>query len=66
MSVNLYRLARDIRGIGSLTADRIAEKLCIEMTALVRVRAGTSYPLVCRSAPGSRRKKITSINWLAR
>ena len=42
---NPYRLARDIRGIGFLTADRVAEKLGIERTALIRVRAGISYAL---------------------
>jgi ATP-dependent exoDNAse (exonuclease V) alpha subunit len=40
MSDNPYRLARDIRGIGFRTADTIAEKLGIEKTAMVRVRAG--------------------------
>src|SRR5215472_1306966 len=42
---NPYRLARDIRGIGFVTADQIAAKLGIEKTALVRVRAGISYAL---------------------
>lgn len=42
---NPYRLARDIRGIGFLTADKVAEKLGIERTALIRVRAGISYAL---------------------
>src|SRR6266851_7186635 len=45
MSENLYRLARDIRGIGFKTADAIAMKLGIEKTAMVRVRAGISYAL---------------------
>lgn len=45
MSENPYRLARDIRGIGFRTADTIAEKLGIEKTAMVRVRAGISYAL---------------------
>src|SRR5207247_9873579 len=45
MSENPYRLARDIRGIGFKTADAIAMKLGIEMTAMVRVRAGISYAL---------------------
>ena len=45
MTENLYRLARDIRGIGFKTADAIAMKLGIEKTALVRVRAGISYAL---------------------
>ena len=42
---NPYRLARDIRGIGFLTADRVAEKLGIEKTASIRIRAGISYAL---------------------
>jgi exodeoxyribonuclease V alpha subunit len=45
VSENPYRLARDIRGIGFRTADQIAAKLGIEKTALIRVRAGTSYAL---------------------
>ena len=42
---NPYRLARDIRGIGFLTADRVAERLGIARTAMVRVRAGISFAL---------------------
>jgi exodeoxyribonuclease V alpha subunit len=45
MSENPYRLARDIRGIGFRTADVIAEKLGIEKTAMIRIRAGISYAL---------------------
>jgi exodeoxyribonuclease V alpha subunit len=45
ISENPYRLARDIRGIGFLSADRIAQKLGIETTAMIRVRAGISYAL---------------------
>ncbi len=45
ISENPYRLARDIRGIGFVTADRLAAKLGIEKTASVRVRAGISYAL---------------------
>ena len=45
MSENPYRLARDIRGIGFRTADLIAEKLGIEKTAMIRVRAGIAYAL---------------------
>lgn len=41
-----YRLARDIRGIGFLSADRIARSLGIEPTALVRVRAGCAHVLL--------------------
>jgi exodeoxyribonuclease V alpha subunit len=45
MSENPYRLARDIRGIGFRTADLIAEKLGIEKTAMIRVRAGITFAL---------------------
>jgi len=45
VSENPYRLARDIRGIGFLTADTIAQKLGIEKTAMIRARAGISYVL---------------------
>jgi exodeoxyribonuclease V alpha subunit len=45
ISENPYRLARDIRGIGFLTADQIAAKLGIEKTALIRVRAGVTFAL---------------------
>jgi exodeoxyribonuclease V alpha subunit len=52
MSENPYRLARDIRGIGFRTADLIAEKLGIEKTAMIRVRAGISYALTEAMADG--------------
>jgi exodeoxyribonuclease V alpha subunit len=42
---NPYRLAADIRGIGFLTADRIAASLGIEKTAMIRARAGVGYAL---------------------
>jgi exodeoxyribonuclease V alpha subunit len=45
MTENPYRLARDIRGIGFRTADTIAQKLGIEKTAMVRIRAGISFAL---------------------
>ena len=45
VSENPYRLARDITGIGFLTADQIAEKLGIEKTAMIRARAGMAYTL---------------------
>lgn len=45
ISENPYRLARDIRGIGFLTADQIAAKVGIEKTALIRLRAGISFAL---------------------
>ena len=45
ISENPYRLARDIRGIGFRTADLVAQKLGIEPTATIRVRAGISFAL---------------------
>jgi len=45
MSENPYQLAKDIRGIGFRTADVIAEKLGIEKTAMIRVRAGIAFAL---------------------
>ncbi len=45
MGENPYRLARDIIGIGFRTADLIAEKLGIEKTAMIRIRAGISFAL---------------------
>jgi len=43
---NPYRLARDIRGIGFVTADALARKLGIEKTAAIRARAGLAYALM--------------------
>jgi exodeoxyribonuclease V alpha subunit len=43
---NPYRLARDIRGIGFVTADQIAHKLGIPKTSMLRARAGISYALL--------------------
>ena len=45
LSENPYRLAKDIRGIGFRTADTIAEKIGIEKTAMIRVRAGITFAL---------------------
>ena len=52
MSENPYRLAKDIRGIGFKTADAIAERLGIEKTAMIRVRAGISYALAEAQSEG--------------
>ncbi len=45
ISENPYRLARDIRGIGFVTADRMAEKLGIARDALIRIRSGVRHTL---------------------
>ena len=42
---NPYRLARDVHGIGFVVADKMAAKLGIAATAMVRVRAGVGYAL---------------------
>jgi exodeoxyribonuclease V alpha subunit len=46
VSENPYNLARDISGIGFLTADRIAKSLGIEENSIIRARAGVSYVLI--------------------
>ncbi len=43
---NPYRLAMDIRGIGFLTADSLAEKLGFEQDHPLRIQAGTLYTLL--------------------
>ena len=45
MSENPYRLARDIRGIGFITADAIAMRLGIGKSAMIRLRAGVAHAL---------------------
>ncbi len=42
---NPYRLADDIRGIGFVTADRIAQKLGFDLNSYARCRSGTVYTL---------------------
>ncbi len=49
---NPYRLARDIRGIGFLSADTIAQKLGIASDSPLRAQAGISYALTEASAQG--------------
>ena len=55
MTENPYRLARDIRGIGFMTADAIAMKLGIEKIAMIRMRAGIGYALTDSDGRGSLR-----------
>lgn len=47
-----YRLARDIRGIGFLGADRIAERLGIGRDSMLRAQAGIEYTLSELTAEG--------------
>lgn len=49
---NPYRLARDIRGIGFRTADQVAQKLGIEPTAMIRVRAWIAFALAEATGEG--------------
>jgi exodeoxyribonuclease V alpha subunit len=49
---NPYRLARDIRGIGFLSADTIAQKVGIALDSPMRAQAGVSYALVEASGQG--------------
>ena len=49
---NPYRLACDIRGIGFLSADTIAQKMGIAHDSPLRARAGISYALSESSAQG--------------
>ena len=49
---NPYRLTRDIRGIGFLTADTIAQKVGIAKDSPLRAQAGISYALTEASGQG--------------
>lgn len=42
---NPYRLAKDIHGIGFITADKIAKNIGIEPNSLIRAKAGVIYVL---------------------
>ena len=65
MSENAYRLARDIRGIGFRTAGLIAEKLGIEKTAMIRMRAGISFALTEAMRNGHRGLPVAELTALA-
>ncbi len=45
ISQNPYRLARDIHGIGFVTADTIAHSVGIEADSMIRIRAGILHAL---------------------
>jgi len=49
---NRYRLAQDIRGIGFLSADTIAQKIGIAKDSPLRAQAGISYALTEASGQG--------------
>ena len=46
VSENPYQLAKDIHGIGFLSADKIAKNLGIAEDSLIRARAGINYTLM--------------------
>jgi exodeoxyribonuclease V alpha subunit len=52
VSENPYRLANDIRGIGFLSADTIAQKIGIARDSPLRARAGITYALSEASSQG--------------
>jgi exodeoxyribonuclease V alpha subunit len=52
VSENPYRLARDIRGMGFLSADIIAQKIGIARDSPLRAQAGVSYALAEASSQG--------------
>lgn len=45
ISADPYRLAHDVRGVGFLTADKIAQSIGISATSLERIRAAIVYQL---------------------
>lgn len=46
MTENPYRLAREVRGIGFLSADQIAQKIGIAKNSLLRAQAGLNHILL--------------------
>jgi exodeoxyribonuclease V alpha subunit len=52
VQANPYRLAKDIRGIGFLSADTIAQKLGVAKDSPQRAQAGVSYALTEASTEG--------------
>lgn len=52
VSENPYRLAQDIRGIGFLSADTIAQKIGIALDSPLRARAGIAYALLEAAGEG--------------
>ena len=52
VSKNPYQLAKDIRGIGFVSADTIANNLGIEKNSLIRARAGLSHLLLEATSNG--------------
>ena len=53
ISTNPYQLAKDIRGIGFLSADTIAQRLGIDAQSVIRARAGILHVLLEAMADSS-------------
>lgn len=53
VSENPYRLAKDIYGIGFVSADKIAINLGIQQDSLIRAQAGSNYILLEATAEGN-------------
>ena len=53
-----YRLARDIRGIGFVSADTIAQEVGIAKNSLLRARAGIAYALTKAMDDGHYAKRV--------
>jgi len=53
VSKNPYRLAKDIHGIGFISADKIAANLGIEKDSLIRAQAGVNYVLLEATSDGN-------------
>jgi exodeoxyribonuclease V alpha subunit len=53
VSENPYRLAKDIYGIGFISADKIACNLGIKKDSLIRAQAGIHYVLLEATSDGN-------------
>lgn len=58
---NPYQLARDIRGIGFVSADTIAMKLGIPQNSIIRARAGLNHTLATAMDDGHCGLPVTSL-----
>ncbi|GAA5253142.1 helix-hairpin-helix domain-containing protein [Candidatus Rickettsia kedanie] len=52
VSTNPYQLAKDIRGIGFISADIIARNLGIDKNSLIRAKAGLTHTLLEATSDG--------------
>jgi exodeoxyribonuclease V alpha subunit len=58
LTENPYQLAKDIRGIGFISADKIAANLGMEKTSLIRAQAGINYALTTVMDEGHYVKRV--------